>query len=124
MDSEKELEVAEAELAAAQRELAKAERDVESAEEKIEEIIDRDRPYKVEVIYNGVPKPFEVRHDELVKTLLDKALAAFAPLPNPHTLSLYKGADELEDAKTLEQSGVKPHDKLLLRPSKVKGGAA
>ena len=67
-------------------------------------------------------KPFEVRHDELVKTLLDKALAAFAPIPNPHTLSLYKGADELEDGKTLEQSGVKRRDKLLLRPSKVKGG--
>jgi hypothetical protein len=124
MHSEKELEVAEAELAEARRELAEAVREIESAEKKIEKIIDRDRPFTVEVIYNGVPKPFEVRHDELVKTLLDKALVAFAPIPNPHTLSLYRGADELEDGKTLEQSGVKPRDKLLLRPSKVKGGAA
>jgi hypothetical protein len=122
MYDEKELEAAEAELAEARRKLVEAERDIESTEKKIEEIIDRDRPFKVEVIYNGVPKPFEVRHDELVKILLDKALAAFAPIPNPHTLSLYKGAEELKDGETLEQSGVKPHDKLLLRPSKVKGG--
>jgi hypothetical protein len=122
MNTEKELKVAEAELANARGELAKAEGQIESADEKIEEIIDRDRPFTVEVIYNGVAKPFEVRHDELVKTVLEKALAAFGPIPNPHTLSLYKGADELEDGKTLEQSGVKPRDKLLLRPSKVKGG--
>jgi hypothetical protein len=122
MNGAKELEVAEAELAEAQRELAQAERDIESAEKKIERVIDRDRPLKVEVIYNGVPKPFEVRYDELVRILLDKALAAFGPIPTPHTLSLYKGAEELKDGETLEQSGVKPHDKLLLRPSKVKGG--
>lgn len=97
--------------------------EVESAEKKIDAIIDRDRPYPVEVIYNGVPKPFEVRHDELVKTLLGKALAVFGPIPQPHLLSIWKGGDELQDGKTLEQSGVKPHDKLLLRPSKVKGGS-
>jgi len=122
MNSEKELEVAEAELAETRRELVEAERHIESAEKKIEEVIDRDRPFKIEVIYNGVPKPFEVRHDELVKNLLDMALAAFAPIPTPHTLSLYKGAEELKDSNTLEQSGVKALDRLLLRPSKVKGG--
>ena len=123
MENEKFLAVDAAELRDARRELAEAARDIESAERKIGEVIDRDRPFTVEVIYNGVIKPFEVRHDELVKTLLDKALAAFGPIPNPHTLALYSGADELEDGQTLEQSGVKPHDKLLLRPSKVKGGA-
>lgn len=78
--------------------------------------------FEIEVIYNGVPKLFMVRRDELVKTLLDAALAAFAPIPNPHTLSIWKGGEELQDGHTLGQSGVKPHDKLLLRPSKVKGG--
>ena len=68
------------------------------------------------------PKLFEVHPNELVKSLLDKALVAFGPLPSPHTLSLYKGAQELEDGKSLEQSGVRPHDQLLLRPSKVRGG--
>jgi hypothetical protein len=121
-NNEKELEAAEVELVEARRELVKAERDIEAAAKKIEEIIDRDRPFKVDVFYNGVPKAFEVRHDELVKTLLDRALAAFGPIPNPHTLLLYKGAEELDDAKTLDQSGVKPNDKLLLRPSTVKGG--
>jgi hypothetical protein len=78
--------------------------------------------FRVEVIYNGVEKPFTVRRNEQVKRLLDAALAAFAPLPNPHTLSIWKGGEELSDGATIGQSGVMPRDKLLLRPSKVKGG--
>ena len=69
-----------------------------------------------------VALPFQVRRDDRVKSLLDAALAAFAPIPNPHTLSIWRGGHELEDGHTLAQSGVKPNDKLLLRPSKVKGG--
>ena len=56
MNGEKELEVAEAELAKGQTELKEAERDIEKAEKKIEEVVDRDRPFRVEVIYNGVPE--------------------------------------------------------------------
>jgi hypothetical protein len=78
--------------------------------------------FTVEILYDGVKKKFEVRAEETVKALLDKALAAFGPLPNPHTLSLYKGGDELADCQTLKEAGVKPKDVLLLRPSKVKGG--
>lgn len=122
MSYDSDLEAAEADLAEAERELAAAAQHVEAAEKQIEEILDRQRAFPIEVIYNGVPKPFEVRHEELVKTLLSAALAAFAPLPNPHTLSIWKGGDELKDDDTLRQSGVKRHDKLLLRPSKVKGG--
>jgi hypothetical protein len=123
MNDDSELKAAEAGLGEAERDLAKVTKEVEAAEEKIEAILHHDQPYRVEVIYNGVPKPFEVRHDELVKTLLDKALAAFGPIPQPHLLSIWKGGDELQDVKTLEQSGVKPGDNLLLRPSKVKGGS-
>jgi hypothetical protein len=58
-----------------------------------------------------------------VKQLLDKAIAAFGPLPNPHTLAIYKDGQELADSLTIKQAGIKPHDVLLLRPSTVKGGA-
>jgi len=75
------------------------------------------------VLYDGVKKPFVVRPEETVKRLLDQAISAFGPLPNPHTLSLYKAGKELPDGETLRQAGVKPHDVLLLRPSAVKGGA-
>ncbi len=125
-NGERELEMAEADLASARHELVEAERDVEKAAEKIEAVIEKEKhhhQFKVEVLYNGVKKQFEVRHDELVKTLLNKAINAFGPIPNPHTLSLYTaGGEELDDAKTIEAAGVKPSEVLLLRPSRVKGG--
>lgn len=119
------LEKAEADLAEARTELAEAERDITRAEAQVHEAIEADKhpeQFEVSIIYNGVSKPFEARRNELVKTLLEKAINTFGPIPQPHTLSLFKGSDELQDGKTLEASGVKPHDVLLLRPSKVKGG--
>jgi hypothetical protein len=79
--------------------------------------------FTVEVLYDGVKKPFVVRPEETVKRLLDQAIQAFGPLPNPHMLALYKAGKELSDGDTLKQAGVRPHDVLLLRPSTVKGGA-
>jgi hypothetical protein len=96
--------------------------DIHKELEAADTVIDHNRPFKVEVIYNGVSKPFEVKRDELVKKLLDEALAAFGPIQNPHTMSLYKGGKELKDEETLKQAGVEPRDRLLLRPSEVKGG--
>jgi hypothetical protein len=103
-----------------------ARHEVEKAEGEVTEAIrELEHPpqFTVEILYDGVKKTFEVHAEETVKALLDKALAAFGPLPNPHTLSLYQGGNELADAQTLKEAGVKPHDVLLLRPSKVKGGA-
>lgn len=102
-----------------------ARHEVEKAEAEVTEAIrelEHPREFAVEILYDGVKKKFEVREEEKVKALLDKTLAAFGPLPNPHMLSLYKGGEELSDSKTLKEVGVKPNDILLLRPSKVKGG--
>jgi hypothetical protein len=104
---------------------AEARRGVEKAEAEVAEAIkeiEHPREFAVEILYDGVKKKFEVRAEETVKALLDKAIAAFGPLPNPHMLALYKGGEELPDSKSLKDAGVKPHDVLLLRPSKVKGG--
>ena len=115
-----DLEKAESEIRHAEADLRKAEKEVAEAECEKQEHPDL---FQVEVLYNGTKKPFEVRREETVKALLDKAINAFGPLPNPHTLSLYNAAgDELNDAQTIAQAGVKPRDVLLLRPSKVKGG--
>jgi hypothetical protein len=105
-----------------------AEQDVAKAEDEIKEAIREEEQehacqFTVEVLYDGVKKKFEVRVEEMVKQLLDKAIAAFGPLPNPHTLALYKDGKELADTSTIKQAGIKPHDVLLLRPSTVKGGA-
>src|ERR1700761_5705466 len=98
---------------------------VEKAEAEVAEAIrelEHPQQFTVEILYDGVKKTFEVRAEETIKVLLNKAIAAFGPLPNPHTLSLYKGGSELPDNQTLKDAGVKPHDVLLLRASKVKGG--
>jgi hypothetical protein len=97
--------------------VAKAEAEVEKTIEEIEHA----HQFKIQVLYNGVDKTFEVRPEETVKHLLDQAISAFGAAA-PHTLSLYKDGTELADAETMKAAGVKPGDKLLLRPSKVKGG--
>jgi hypothetical protein len=126
MNIEKELEEAEADLAKAHHELADAEHDVEAAARKIEKVIEEEKhhqPFKIEVVYDGVTKSFEVRHEETVKTLLDQAVEKFGPIPNAHTLGLYnKAGAELDINQTLDAAGVKPGDKLLMRPSQVRGG--
>jgi flagellar biosynthesis GTPase FlhF len=103
-----------------------AEQGIAKAESEIKEAIRQEeeaRQFTVEVLYDGVKKKFEVRIEETVKHLLDKAIAAFGPLPNPHTLAIYKDGKELADTLTIKEAGIKPHDVLLLRPSTVKGGA-
>ena len=81
------------------------------------------KSFDIKVIYNGVPKEIRVKPEETVKQVLDQAVAVFAPLPQPHTMALYNEAGvELNDALTVGQAGIHPHDRLLLRPSKVKGG--
>jgi hypothetical protein len=126
MNAEGDLKAAEAKLALAERELQKAERDIEKAESDVAKAIEEEEHphrFEVTVLYNGIKKPFEVRREELVKALLDRAIKEFGPIPNPHTLSLFTEAGvELDDAKTIEAAGVKPHEVLLLRPSTVKGG--
>jgi hypothetical protein len=79
--------------------------------------------FEVTVIYNGVPKKFEVRRDELVQRLLEQARQAFGPINNAHLLGLFtKDGVELKDDQTIKAAGVKPRDVLLLRPSTVRGG--
>lgn len=103
----------------AEQEIGKAEAEIKEALHEVEHA----REFPIEVLYDGVKKPFVVRIEEAVKRLLDQAIGAFGPLPNPHMLALYKAGKELADGETLKQAGVKPHDVLLLRPSTVKGGA-
>lgn len=83
----------------------------------------RDKSFEITVVYNGLEKPIEVSKDELMSSVLAKAIAAFGNLPTPHTLALYdSGGRELPDAETVKDAKVKKGDRLLLRPSTVKAG--
>lgn len=118
------LKAAEEHLKKAEGELEHAEHEVEKAIEEIREAQQHRPEFEVTILYDGVKKKFEVKPDELVKKLLEQAIQAFGPIPTPnHLLALFTEAgDELKDEQTIKQAGVKPHDLLLLRPSKVKGG--
>jgi hypothetical protein len=84
----------------------------------------RDKPFEIEVVYNGLPKSLEVTKDELISSVLQKAIAAFGNLPQPHTLALYDNAgNELKnEQQTVHEAKIKKGDRLLLRPSTVKAG--
>lgn len=116
--AEHDLEQARTKEREVQKEITDAEAEVKKAIEEIE----NPTVFAVEVLYDGVKKAFKVRIDETVKRLLDQALHGFGPLPNPHTLALYKDGKELVDNETIKEAGIKPCDVLLLRPSTVKGG--
>lgn len=78
----------------------------------------------LDVQYNGLTKDVEISRDATVKALLDRSIAAFGNLPNPHTLSLWTagGVELTNEQQTLKDANVKSKDVLLLRPSAVKGG--
>lgn len=82
-----------------------------------------EKRFAVEVLYNGVPKPFKVESHEKVETLLKQAIAAFGITQAPHLLSLYrKDGTEINDHVSIEEAGIRPGEHLALRPSAVKAG--
>ena len=81
------------------------------------------RKFPVSIIYNGMEKHEAVDPDETIRQVLDRALRIFGPLPQPHTLALFNEAGrELPDSETVRQACINPKDRLLLRPSQVRGG--
>lgn len=82
------------------------------------------RHIQVGILYNGLEKKIGADPQQPVRALLEKAIAAFGNLPNPHTLALYtkKGAELTNEKQTIREAGIKNGDELLLRPSAVKGG--
>jgi hypothetical protein len=78
----------------------------------------------VGIEYNGLRKEVEISRDATVKELLDRAIAAFGNLPQPHTLALWDqhGAELTNEQQSLKDAKIKDGDVLLLRPSAVKGG--
>ena len=105
--------------------LAGAEVNLTRSEAQLKEALEHPKKFDVQVIYNGVEHSVPAEISELVKALLERAIQSFGSLPSPHTLALYtKDGTELADNLTVKDAGIKPCETLLLRPSKVKGGAA
>jgi len=78
---------------------------------------------EVVVIYNGIRKPLKVALTESMPDVLQRAISLFGSLPAPHTLALFTEAgNELPNSGTVKEAGIRPGEKLLLRPSTVRGG--
>jgi hypothetical protein len=79
---------------------------------------------EIGIEYNGLRKEVEISRDATVKALLEKAIAAYGNLPQPHMLALWNahGVELTDEQQTLKDAKVKDRDVLLLRPSAVKGG--
>jgi hypothetical protein len=85
--------------------------------------VGQNKPFEVEVIYNGMAKEITVSKAELISSVLQKAIAAFGNLPAPHTLALYDAEGrELPDNETVHDAKLKKGERLQLRPSTVKAG--
>ena len=82
------------------------------------------RIFTIEVIYNGVTKPLEVRSHETVHAALEHALDIFQIRDQRHIFALYRedGSEVTPEDVTLESAGIKAGTELALRPSRVKGG--
>jgi hypothetical protein len=81
---------------------------------------------KVEVIYNGMEHPLHYTEHELGHALFEQACHAFhIPPPERGALALYlpDNSTEVKPDITVEQAGVKPDTKLILRPREASGGA-
>ena len=82
--------------------------------------------HKIELLvtYNGVIERLKPKLDDTIAELLAEAIKKFGPLPQPHTLALYResGQELTNESQTVRQAGLIEGEKLLLRPSTVKGG--
>jgi len=82
-----------------------------------------EKHHDVLVIYNGLEKPLPYNPESPVRAILEHAIKAFGITQQPHLLSLFTEAGvELNENLSAEKAGVKPGEKLLLRPGAVKGG--
>ncbi len=81
------------------------------------------RATKVAVNFGGELRRFAYRPQITVADLRNEAIHAFGIATNPHLLGLFDEQDqELQDAHTLHDAGVRPNDCLVLRPSAVRAG--
>ncbi len=82
-----------------------------------------DHSITIEVVYNGLAKSLTVSKEDLISSLLQRAIALFGITQNQHTLSLYTSEGvELQDTSTVRNAKLKKGEQILLRPSTVKAG--
>lgn len=79
--------------------------------------------FEILIVYNGVSKPITVQPQEQVQAVLQQAIHLFGITQNPHLLSLFKeDGTVVPEHQSVADAGIKPGERLALRPNAVKGG--
>jgi hypothetical protein len=93
------------------------------AQETSKQGTDHEPTITIDVVYNGLAKSLTVSKEDLISSLLQRAIAMFGITQNQHTLSLYTSEGvELQDTSTVKNAKLKKGMQILLRPSTVKAG--
>ena len=81
------------------------------------------KKYEILVIYNGVTRPITVEPHEQVEAVLKQAIHLFGITQNAHLLSLFReDGSVVPEHQSVADAGIKPGERLALRPNAVKGG--
>jgi hypothetical protein len=88
--------------------------------------------FQIEITFNGVDRPLQVQPDEAMQSVLSRALALFGLQSPVHTMGLFtesniQVAGRRPDGQDLpnqsvEKTGIKPGQILVLRQTIVQGG--
>lgn len=84
-----------------------------------------DKKFEVIVSYNGVDQVIEVNGEQVVQAVLQHALQAFGIPHNPQNLVLASTESpnvELQGNVKVEDAGIRPGTRLLLRPRSAQSG--
>jgi hypothetical protein len=83
------------------------------------------RKILISVVYNGVEKPLDVEPHQTIQSVLARAISLFHITDAQHLLGLFDAADNhpLEpESESVNDAGLKPGTRLVLRVSAAKGG--
>lgn len=82
----------------------------------------RGNKFEVVIIYNGLERPLEVNRDQAIQAVLAHSLALYG-VQGDQTLALFlNGNTRLDPNISVEDAGVTPGARLLLRPTQVQSG--
>ena len=84
-------------------------------------------PFKIRITHNGPVKDLEVREEEEMNTVLQRAITLFSLQRQPHQMGLFTEANVQVAGpninQTVKQAGLIPDQLLVLRQVVVEGGA-
>lgn len=80
-----------------------------------------DPGFEITMTYNGIAKPLRVLPKHTIAAVIAEGRPLFGS-PGGDLVLVDAGGRELSPDRTVQDEGIKPHARLLLRPRTVRGG--